>query len=161
MHISMGNMDEILIREARKDDLETLLQFEQELIRAERPYDECIREDPVVYYDLRSFLEDKSIKVVVAESGDRIVGSGYAKEAGARAYLDHKTYAYLGFMYTIPEYRGKGVNLRILEELSLWASSKGLNELRLTVYDENIPAIKAYEKAGFKKHIIEMRLRKS
>lgn len=141
------------------DDLETLMQFEQELIRAERPYDECIREDPLVYYDLRSLVEDNSVKVVVAESGGRIVGCGYAKEAKARTYLDHKTYAYLGFMYTIPAYRGKGVNLRIVEELSLWATSKGLNELRLTVYDENVPAIKAYEKAGFKKHIIEMRLR--
>ncbi|MGB5500466.1 MAG: GNAT family N-acetyltransferase, partial [Maribacter sp.] len=31
-------------------------------------------------------------------------------------------------------------------------------EIRLTVYDENHAAIRAYEKVGFKKHIIEMRL---
>ena len=161
MYNSIRIMNNFLIREARLDDLKTLLQFEQELIRAERPYDECIREDPVVYYNLRSILEDHSMKVVVAESGGRLVGSGYAREAKARTYLDHKTYAYLGFMYTIPEFRGKGVNLRIVEELSLWATSRGLNELRLTVYDENVPAIKAYERAGFKKHIVEMRLRKT
>ena len=154
-------MKEILVREASLEDLEVLLQFEQELIRAERPYDECIREDPVVYYDLRKMLESKEIMVVVAEVDDRIVGSGYAREARARSYLDHETYAYLGFMYTMPEYRGIGVNQAIIDRLSSWAVSEGLHELRLTVYEENIPAIKAYEKAGFSKHIVEMRIRKS
>lgn len=154
-------MKEFLIREAVLEDLDALLQFEQELIRAERPYDECIRKDPVVYYDLRQMLEDKEVMVVVAEADGRIVGSGYAREARARSYLDHETYAYLGFMYTDPQYRGKGINQHIVDQLSSWAAAKGLNELRLTVYDENIPAIKAYEKAGFSKHIVEMRMRKS
>ena len=153
-------MKEILVREARPEDLDVLLQFEQELIRAERPYDECIREDPVVYYDLREMLKNSEIMVVVAELDGRIAGSGYAREAQARTYLDHETYAYLGFMYTMPEYRGKGINQAIIDRLSSWAVSKGMNELRLTVYEDNIPAVKAYEKAGFSKHIVEMRIRK-
>ena len=154
-------MKEFHVRKARSEDLEVLLRFEQELILAERPYDECIREDPVVYYDLNKLIEDEEVMVVVAESDNRIVGSGYARVADARSYLDHKTYAYLGFMYTIKEYRGQGVNQAVIEKLASWAKSRGLSELRLTVYDENIPAIKAYEKAGFKKHIVEMRLRKA
>ncbi len=154
-------MKEFYVREARLEDLEVLLRFEQELILAERPYDECIREDPVVYYDLKKLVEDEEVMVVVAVSDKRIVGSGYAREAEARSYLDHKTYAYLGFMYTIEEYRGRGVNHAVIDKLASWAQAKGLAELRLTVYDENIHAIKAYEKAGFKKHIVEMRLRKA
>ena len=154
-------MKEFYVREARLEDLEVLLRFEQELILAERPYDECIREDPVVYYDLKKLVEDEEVMVVVAVSDKRIVGSGYAREAEARSYLDHKTYAYLGFMYTIEEYRGQGVNHAVIDKLASWAQAKGLAELRLTVYDQNIHAIKAYEKAGFKKHIVEMRLRKA
>ncbi|MEN8788448.1 MAG: GNAT family N-acetyltransferase [Flavobacteriaceae bacterium] len=154
-------MDNIRIREAVLSDLETLLTFEKELIKAERPFDECIRQDPVHYYDLKSLIEDKEVVVVVAEYKGRILSSGYAYSKKARSYLDHENYAYLGFMYTIPEFRGKGVNLMIIDSLSDWASKKGLSELRLTVYDENQPAIRAYEKAGFKKHIIEMRLRKT
>ncbi len=154
-------MDDIRIREASVDDLETLLTFEKALIKAERPFDECIREDPVHYYDLLSFIEDDEVAVFVAEKEGRIVSSGYARSKKARTYLDHENYAYLGFMYTLPEFRGKGINLMLIESLTGWALQKGLSELRLTVYDENKPAIRAYEKAGFKKHIIEMRLRKT
>ncbi len=154
-------MDDIRIREAVLNDLETLLYFEKELIKAERPFDECIREDPVCYYDLRTLIEDKEVAVIVAEYQGKIISSGYAHSKKARAYLDHENYAYLGFMYTLPEFRGRGINLMIIEYLTTWALSKGFIELRLTVYDKNQPAIRAYEKAGFKKHIIEMRLRKT
>ena len=153
-------MEGLIIREANLADLETLLKFEQLLVKAERPFDECIREDPVLYYDLRSLIEDDAVAVYVADYQGKIVSTGYARSRKARIYLDHQEYAYLGFMYTLPEYRGKGINLRILDKLSEWAEQRGLHELRLTVYNENFPAIKAYEKAGFKKHIIEMRMRK-
>jgi ribosomal protein S18 acetylase RimI-like enzyme len=61
-------------------------------------------------------------------------------------------------MYTLPEYRGMRINKMILDSLRIWALSKGYKEMRLTVYSDNIPAIKAYEKAGFVSHIIEMRI---
>lgn len=154
-------MDQILVREALPGDLETLLQFEQALIKAERPFDECIREDPVSYYDIGAFIQDPEVAVVVAEHEGQIVSSGSCRPMKARTYLDHESYAYLGFMYTLPEYRGKGINNLILNYLSDWAMERGLKELRLTVYEDNTPAVRAYEKAGFRKHIVEMRLRKS
>lgn len=152
-------MEGLIIREATLSDLETLLYFEQQLIKAEKPFDECIREDPVHYYDLRALIEDVEVAVFVADYNGKIISTGYARSRKARIYLDHQEYAYLGFMYTLPEYRGKGVNLLIIKKLSDWAEKRGLYELRLTVYDENLSAIKAYEKAGFKKHIVEMRMR--
>ena len=152
-------MSEFLIREATAGDLETLLIFEQELIKAERPFDECIREDPLNYYDLGEMIRSNEIMVVVAVHEGRIVSSGYARSRRARTYLDHQEYAYLGFMYTLPEYRGRGLNKLIVQKLTSWAEKRGLNEVRLTVYDTNQAAIKAYEKAGFKKHIVEMRMR--
>ena len=50
-------------------------------------------------------------------------------------------------MYTLPEYRGQGINGRIIADLKRWAVSRGLTEIRLTVY------------YGFKRHLVEMRLR--
>lgn len=151
-------MDDIVIREASLDDLEQLLEMEQGLIAAERPFDPTIRQPPVVYYDLKSMLEDDGYYVVVAEIKDQIVSSGYATTRLARPYLDHKEYAYLGFMFTLPEHRGIGINNLIVDALKKWAKSQDLIEIRLTVYPENLPAIRAYEKAGFVKHLIEMRL---
>ena len=155
------DINAVIIREARLEDLSTLLEFEQEIIKAERPFDPTIRQPPVNYYDLRALLSDKEVGVFVAEYEGKLVSSGYGRARKARHYLDHESYAYLGFMYTIPELRGKGINQLILKALRGWARKMGLTELRLTVYEDNLPAIRAYEKVGFSKHIVEMRMREN
>jgi ribosomal protein S18 acetylase RimI-like enzyme len=151
-------MDEVKIRKATLDDIAVLLEFEQGVIKAERPFDVTLDEDPITYYDLEELIVSDDASLVVAEIDGAIISSGYALVKPARHYLNHKFYSYLGFMYTLPKYRGRGINTRIIEELKQWSYSKGFKEIRLTVYDENSIAIRAYEKVGFKKHIIEMRL---
>lgn len=151
-------MEHVIVRNATFDDLAVLLEFEQGVISAERPFDSTLKEDPIVYYDLRALILNEEASVVVAEINGKVVGSGYALIKPARHYLDHEYYSYLGFMFTLPDFRGKGINTKIIENLRQWSVSKGLKEIRLTVYDENHAAIRAYEKVGFKKHIIEMRL---
>ncbi len=151
-------MKKITIREAVQEDLPVLLRFEQKLIEAERPMDPTIRPGELHYYDIGEFIADEEVRVLVAEVDGQIVSSGYGKAQPARPYLDHAQYAHLGFMYTLPEFRGMGINGMIIDKLKTWAYDKGLKEVRLTVYQENDPAIAAYEKAGFEKHLIEMRL---
>lgn len=151
----MGN---VLIRTAVIADLDMLLTYEQELINAERIFDPTIRSGSLNYYDLKQLILNEEAIVVVAVKEGEIISTGYGIPKRGRHYLDHTHYAYLGFMYTHPSYRGKGINKRILHELKKWAFSKKLHEIRLTVYNDNLPALTAYEKAGFKKHIIEMRM---
>ena len=151
-------MDNFRIRAATRNDIAILLEFEQGVIKAERPFDVTLGVDPITYYDLEELIINDDALLVVAETEGEIIGSGYALVKPARHYLNHRFYSYLGFMFTLPEYRGRGVNTKIIEELKQWSYSKGLKEIRLTVYDENFNAIRAYEKVGFKKHIIEMRL---
>ncbi|NKI30317.1 GNAT family N-acetyltransferase [Muricauda sp. DJ-13] len=152
-------MENLLVRKASLKDLPTLKAFEQQIITAERPFDPTIRPDPVSYYSLEELIKDETSQVVVAIADNEIVASGSARVKKARHYLDHVDYAYLGFMYTKPEYRGKGINKSIIDELLIWAKEQDLYEVRLTVYHDNHPAIKAYEKTGFKSHLNEMRLR--
>ncbi|WP_289041092.1 GNAT family N-acetyltransferase [uncultured Zobellia sp.] len=151
-------MSEFITRSASLGDLETLLEFEQGIIAFERPYDPTLKKDPISYYDLGELIKSNEAQVVVIEFNGRLVASGYAKIRPAKPYLYHETYSYLGFMYTHPDFRGKGLNKKVVKALRDWSISKGITEIRLTVYDENDAAIKAYEKAGFKKHIIEMRI---
>jgi len=151
-------MGKVNIREANTNDMAILLQFEQGVIQAERPFDRTLGPDPITYYDLGALMSNNQAIIVVAEYNGTIVGSGYALTKLARHYLDHTHYAYLGFMYTSPEHRGRGINRMIIDFLKKWSEEKGLKEIRLTVYDENENAIRAYEKAGFKRHIIEMRI---
>lgn len=153
----MGDTN-FIVRDATMEDLPLLLDFEQELIKAERPFDVTISEDPVSYYDIKEMIGDADAKVIVVESDGQLVSSGYALKKRARHYLDHEYFAYLGFMYTVPSFRGRGLNALIVGELKIWAQAMGLNEMRLTVYEDNQSAIRAYEKVGFKKHIVEMRV---
>ncbi|WP_183578934.1 GNAT family N-acetyltransferase [Mucilaginibacter sp. X5P1] len=150
-------MEQITIRTATINDLDTLFRFEQGVITAERPFDVTIKDGHVNYYDIVHLIEAPHIEIVVAESGSEIIGCGYARIEDGRIYLKHKQHAYLGFMYVDPAHRGKGVNKLVIEALTKWAISQNMTELRLDVYDENAVALRAYEKAGFSKHLVEMR----
>ena len=150
-------MSEIKIRKATLLDLKQLLVFEQDLIKAERPFDPTLKPDPINYYDLKSLLTSPLAEVLVAEADNKVIASGYARIDKSKPFLKHTTHAYLGFMYVLPEYRGQGINKQIMDALKDWAVSKNITEFRLEVYYDNISAIKAYEKIGFSRYSLEMR----
>ena len=151
-------MDQMVVRRASLADVKTLRLFEQGVITTERPFDGTLKNGLIHYYDLEAMIAADHIEILVAELHNQLIGSGYARIEEAKPYLQHKKHAYLGFMYVIPECRGKGVNQKIIEALKQWAIQQNITELRLDVYNDNLPAIKAYEKTGFKRHMIEMRM---
>ncbi|MCB0709147.1 MAG: GNAT family N-acetyltransferase [Chitinophagaceae bacterium] len=150
-------MDGILIRKACLADLPTLFEFEQGVITAERPFDPTLKSGQIHYYDIEKMIAAPDVELLVAEINNEVVGSGYARIENAKPFLQHNRHAYLGFMYIMPQWRGKGINKKILDKLTEWVQQHNITELRLDVYQPNIAAIKAYEKAGFTKHMIEMR----
>ncbi len=148
---------EVVVRQAEIADLDKLMAFEQGVIEAERPFDATLRRDFVRYYDMETMLAAPDIRVVVAEVDGELVGSGYARIEEAKPYLKHDQHSYMGFMYTVPEYRGKGINRKIIEALEEWSLAQRVTEIRLEVYVENASAIRAYEKIGFSGSILKMR----
>ena len=150
--------NKIIIRKAALSDMETLLRFEQEVIKAERPFDKTLRSDPITYYNIEEMITSPHIELLAAECEGKIIGSGYARIENSKHCLKHPQHAYLGFMYVEPDFRGKGVNRKIIETLQIWSLSQNITEMRLDVYYNNSNAIQAYEKTGFIKHMIEMRM---
>lgn len=148
----------IEIRKALETEISILLSFEKGIIEAERPLDDTLKEGEIHYYDLIELIKDKNAEVLVAVIDNEIVGSGYAKILTGKPYHKHSEYAYLGFMYVKPAFRGQGINQKILHGLIDWAKNQNLKEVRLEVYDENKIAKKAYLKAGFKPSLLEMRM---
>lgn len=146
------------IRKAIESEIEALLSFEKGIVEAERPFDNTLKDGEIHYYDLMGFIKSESAEVLVAVVDTEIVGSGYAKIIKAKPYQKFTAYAYLGFMFVKPAFRGQGINQRILHGLLDWAKSKNVTEVRLEVYDENTIAKNAYLKAGFKPNLLEMRL---
>lgn len=150
-------MEQITIRPAVLNDIDDLLVFEQGVIVAEKPFDITIKDGHIHYYNLNELITAPHINLLVAELDNKLIGCGYARIEKAKHFEKHPVYAYLGFMYVLPEQRGKGVNRKIIEALSQWAITQNVTEIRLEVYNDNLPAIKAYEKAGLVKHILWMR----
>jgi RimJ/RimL family protein N-acetyltransferase len=150
-------MQQIIIRKASFKDLAALLVFEQGVISAERPFDPTLKKGDTHYYDIEKMIAASDVELVVAELDGELIGSGYARIENAKPYLQHSQHAYLGFMYVVPAYRGKGINKMIIGALTEWSKTQNITELRLDVYNDNGSAIKAYERSGFTKHMVNMR----
>lgn len=147
----------IKIRKATIADLPTLLDFEQQLIRVERPMDISLEQEKKInYYDIGAFIKSEKAEVFVAITDTKIIGSGYGLIKNNDSKFKHPIYGYVGFMFVTDGHRGKGVSKLILNEIFGWFKTKNITETRLKVYEENPSAIKAYEKAGFEKNLIEM-----
>ncbi len=147
-----------IVRKATLKDVSILLEFEQGVIAAERPFDPTIKSGDIAYYDIPDLITNPNSDVFVVEIDSHIVASGYAKIKPDRHYLKHRQQGYLGFMFVDHQHRGKQLNKLIIDALLEWCKSLHIFEIRLDVYQDNLPAIKAYEKVGFKKHMINMRL---
>jgi RimJ/RimL family protein N-acetyltransferase len=95
---------------------------------------------------------------MVAEIQGQLVGSGYGRIKASQAHLEHTKHAYLGFMFVAPTHRGEGINQLILQALIAWGHEQGLSDFYLDTYVQNAPAIRAYEKIGFRQSLVEMKL---
>lgn len=150
-------MNHLNFREATLADLPILLEFEQGIIEAERPFDPTLKRGHINYYDIEAMIQSHDVEVLVVLMEGELIASSYIKIKEAQPYLDHTHYGYIGFMYVKPNYRGLGISTNMIEKLTSWAKNKKLSEIRLDVYDQNQTAIRAYENSGLEKHMVEMR----
>lgn len=145
-------------RPATLNDLPVLFTFEQGIVNTERAFDVTLKDGEIHYYDLAKMIENESARVLVVEANGEIVASGFVQILEAEAFNKFDKYSSFRFMYVKETHRNKGLNKMILDGLIEWSDSKNIKEIKLNVYDENIPALNAYLKAGFKKTMVEMRL---
>ena len=151
-------MSEISIRTATLQDLETLLEFEQGVITAERPLDPFLGDGKLSYYNIPELISNKDIYFIVATSNDQLVASGYLRIENSKHYHKNPKHGYIGFIFVKPAFRGNKISNLILESLKNWAVKKDIKELRLDVYSNNSAAIKSYERFGFTKILVNMKM---
>ena len=148
----------ISIRIANLDDLETLLQFEQGVIAFERPLDSFLSDGDLYYYNIPQLITSKKSHLIVGVLNDELVASGYIRLEDSKKYHKNPKHGYIGFIFVKPAFRGQRISSLILESLKKWAEEKDLKELRLDVYSNNVGAIKAYERFGLIKSLVNMRM---
>jgi ribosomal protein S18 acetylase RimI-like enzyme len=138
-------MRTISIRTANLNDLETLLEFEQGVIKAERPLDPFLGDGTLSYYN-------------IPVANKELVGSGYLKIEDSSHYHKNPKHGYIGFIFVKPAFRGKKISHLILASLKDWGKEKDLKELRLDVYSNNYNALKSYNRFGFTKGLVNMKI---
>jgi GNAT superfamily N-acetyltransferase len=148
----------VIIRQALIEDRAALLMLEQQIIMVERPFNSAIKANHAVYYDLDNLFVDDTAILMVADLAGQIIGTGYAQVRDSKTSLKHSKHAYLGFMFVVAEFRGLGINKLIMEKLIDWSKKQGVLDIYLDVYNANHAAIRAYEKVGFAKSKVEMKL---
>jgi len=90
----------------------------------------------------RERLSSAATFVVSQEGGDVgvVTGARYEGRDGCAGLFG---------MWVAPEARGTGASIRLVGEVITWARAEGYERLFLDVADENVAAIKLYERVGF------------
>ena len=93
------------------------------------------------FYD--QFNKIQNIRhAIVCYIDNKPVGCGAFKEL-------HQKKAEIKRMFVLPEFRGKGIGLLILNELESWASQLNYHECILETGKKQPEAIRLYQKAGY------------
>jgi ribosomal protein S18 acetylase RimI-like enzyme len=151
-------MSTISIRTANLNYLETLLEFEQGVIKAERPLDPFLGDGKLSYYNIPELITAENSHLIVALVDKELVGSGYLTIEDSGHYHKNPKHGYIGFIFVKPAFRGKRISNLILTSLKDWGKEKDLKELRLDVYSNNSDALKSYNRFGFTKGLVNMKI---
>lgn len=151
---------ELRYKFATMDDIEELVATRIQVLRAANQLEESVDMSQVEaesYEYYKTALSDKTHIAILVYDNDRCVGTGgvsffkvmptYHNPSGKKAYIMN--------MYTIPEYRRKGIALQTLDLLVQKAKEMGVAHISLEATDMGKHV---YEKYGFVKMEHEMEL---
>ncbi len=136
----------IQYRKATRDDIEAIITLRMRLLIEEGAAPEVdIRTSLSAYFEE---VFDKELLVRVAEDNGQVVATSavlfqkypasFSNQQGMRAYITN--------VYTVPEYRRRGISTKLLDGLVEDIRERGITSVWLWATDEGIPL---YEKYGF------------
>lgn len=122
---------QITIRKLKESDILTLARIERESFS--HPWSE---------ESFRELLSIDYARYLVAEADEKVVGSAGMRVVYGEGDIDN--------VVVDTGYRGNGIAGALISELIALGESEGVKEFTLEVRVSNAPAIRVYEKAGFK-----------
>ncbi|NVK21133.1 MAG: GNAT family N-acetyltransferase [Kangiellaceae bacterium] len=137
-------MNDLLIREATKQDAAQILQFIQELAEYEKLQHEVVA--TVKHIEDTLFVDHAKAFCFIAEWQDQPAGM-------ALYFYNYSTFngkhgIYLEDLYVKPQFRGKKIGYMLLQKLAETAVEKDCARVEWAVLDWNQPAIDFYKNIG-------------
>jgi len=98
-----------------------------------------------------SLLEDGHVAIFVAEIQDQVAGFIYAliREAPAYPLLVPRRYAVVDTLVVRPAFQRMGAGRELMNRAEEWATSQGVGEVELNVYEFNQGAQALYNHLGY------------
>jgi len=153
---------EVVVRPAERSDMRVVGRLGALLVRLHHDFDpqRFMAATPGTERGYGSFLggelEDPDIIVLVAERGGEVIGYTYAGIEGVD-YMSLRGPA--GVLHDIivdPAHRGHGVGRMLLDATLAALQRKGAPRVVLSTAERNEPAQRLFERAGFRRTMIEM-----
>ena len=153
---------EITFRKATTADVEILAHLRTAFLKEIQPVETRQIDDETLYASLKNYflesLANDTFAAWLAESNGQVIATsglcffqivpGYTLQTGKIAYILN--------IYTLPEWRGKGIGKQIFEYILEEAKQRGYQRISLHATSDGQPI---YEKFGFRLTTDEMELR--
>ena len=138
------------IREIRPEEYTFLREFLYQAIylpKGVEPPPRSVVDRPELQVYIEGFSTRPGDHCLVAEVGGKVVGAAWCRIMEDYGHIDNDTPSLA--ISLLPEYRGKGIGTRLLNDLLLLLQENGYRRASLSVQKEN-PALHLYERAGFR-----------
>lgn len=145
------------VRLANKSDIVSLNILFKEVIRDLKE----VKKIDMLWGDIYPFCEFnndiENEEMYIIEENNRIIGSFVLSDYDDPDYhkikwdKERKRFFYLNRLAILPKEQGRGYAKATLKFIQNYAVEKNYDVIRLTVYENNLNAIKLYEKNGFKR----------
>jgi len=155
-------MSDVSVRPARRTDAPKLGQLGTLLVREHYEFDPK-RFLPVTAQTeerygafLASQLDEPDVFVLVAERGGKVLGYAYAGVEGYDYMSLRGPAGVLNDIVVDPPERGRGIGRMLLEATIQELKSRGAPRIVLSTAEQNEAAQRLFERAGFRRTMIEM-----
>ncbi len=146
-------LDAVTVRQARPDDLPTVVALRLSLLRehGDHPIYGRLRADAAHRArDLFAAQLDSSTEVMfLAERGGQVVGILRVVESAGSPLLHPARYGYVSSVFVTPSARRAGVLRALLDRAVAWCEDRGLNEMRLHSVAGDTVSEAAWDAVGF------------
>ena len=150
----------MIIRKARKEDINAINFLDRESTRYHENFDKDFHTVSEKFWTMKKDSQIKAIKsskelILVAEIDRKVIGYiwGYIEEV-----IKYKIGKIQELIVTFKE-RGKGIGTRLITEMLNFFKKNKCIISEIEVFVDNLPALKTYEKIGFRKREYKMQLK--
>lgn len=140
-----------LIRDARPEEIDRLLELWDALERAQGPA-RVFPLSPTARQEMRAELErafaDETQRVIVADVGGVAVGMALATIGPSGGFAEEQA-VHLSRVVVDEGARGEGIGRALIDEAATWGRTRGAAWLKAWVFTGNADALKVWDGLGF------------